>query len=95
MEPDREIGLAPEAEREMRVVGIGADCPVEPLAEPVVLVGERLQPLPHRRFELRLVEVERSCEEDHQAAWNLETLKPLNVGANRRRHNDGNKKWAF
>ena len=77
MEPDREIGLAPEAEREMRVVGIGADCPVEPLAEPVVLVRERLDTLPHRRFEPALAAYKKGYEsvpgsslsEDDKKTW--------------------------
>src|SRR3989344_3511304 len=51
MQTDHEKCFSAKAQREMRVIGIAADARVDRQAGPVVLVAQRLQPLPQMLFE--------------------------------------------
>ena len=68
MQAHHEEGFAAETQREMRIGRIGADAVVIGLREPIVLVGERLQPLPQPLLERLLVGIDRTLEHHREAA---------------------------
>ena len=68
VETDHEKGCSAEAEREVEILGVGAYTIGVRLAPTVVLVGERLQPRPHRGFELALGKTHRLLEDNGKAA---------------------------
>ncbi len=68
VQADDEKGLAAERQREMRIVGIGADTIVPVLAQPDILVRQRLDAMPERAFEARFVEIVRPLEHHREAA---------------------------
>ena len=54
MKADNEKRLAAETHRKVGIVGVVGDAGIGRLAQPFVLVGQRLQPVPHTLFKLRL-----------------------------------------
>ena len=68
MEADDEEGLAAEAQREMRVLRIGAHRRIIILAAPHILVRQRLDPLPQRGFELGFRQILGPLEHHGEAA---------------------------